>query len=146
MTPMYLPGAAADEFPPCFAEFAAARAKGIAKARAISAGATNGAKVAPERIGVMTVSPQGTPQPGPLDSSDLQIIGPHERGRCGSLRGLIEHSCGADAQATRASSGYPQPVPAEEALYSGPCDLSEETLAGILNAPSQASRCPTPRF
>ena len=57
MTPMYLPGAAADEFPPGFAEFAAARARGIAKARAISADARNGAKVAPERIGVMTVSP-----------------------------------------------------------------------------------------
>jgi hypothetical protein len=41
-TQMYLPGAAADEFPPNFAEFAAARAKGIATAQAISADAESG--------------------------------------------------------------------------------------------------------
>jgi hypothetical protein len=59
-TPIYLPGAAADEFPPNFAEFAAARAKGITTAQAISADAGSGVKAAHEQIGVMTAPPSSS--------------------------------------------------------------------------------------
>jgi len=67
-TRMYPVGAAADEFPPTFAEFAAARARGMARVQASSAHAQRGIEDDHETIGVL-VAPSALRPIGSLDAS-----------------------------------------------------------------------------
>jgi hypothetical protein len=69
-TRMYPIGAAADEFPPTFAEFAAARARGIARVRANAANASNGIDSDRGPTGAMMIHSGITPSFGSRDRSD----------------------------------------------------------------------------
>jgi len=66
-TRMYPIGAAADEFPPTFAEFAAARARGIVRVRANAADASNDINSDHGPNGAMTIHSGLTPSLGPPD-------------------------------------------------------------------------------
>jgi len=69
-TRMYPIGAAADEFPPTFAEFAAARARGIARVRANAADPSNDINSDHGPNGAMMIHSGLTPSLGSRDRSE----------------------------------------------------------------------------